>query len=372
MVTVHYYSHYAAAALCLGLAIAGCSKVPDKAPGSQASRDAAASELAPTTDPLILRAREIFKPLPLGEPASGKDPLADAKVNLGKMLFFDPRLSVTHSISCASCHNPGLGGADNSPTAAGFHGQRGARNSPTMFNAVFNFAQFWDGRAGSLEEQAGGPLVNPVEMASPKEHVAAQLAALPGYLPAFKSAFPSDPNPVSLANAQKAIAAFEATLTTPNAPFDVFLRGNQAALNSTQKAGLTLFIDKGCSACHSGLNIGGTMYAKFGVVAAPDPKYRPTGDIGRGAITGKSEDDYFFKVPTLRNIALTAPYFHTGSEPDLAKAVDVMAQVQLGQKLTKPETDQIVAFLDALTGEQPRIVFPQLPASNAQSPPPAP
>lgn len=356
------------AGLCL--LTAGCNKPTDQATKNEA---AASTEpaMSQTSDPLITSAREVFKPIPVNPPELPGIPATKAKVELGKMLYFDPRLSVTHSISCASCHSPGLGGADNSPTSAGFHGQRGARNSPTVFNAVFNFAQFWDGRAKDLAEQAGGPMVNPVEMASPEQHVAEQLAALRGYRDAFARAFPDDANPVSKANAQKVIALFEATLITPNAPFDRFLRGDATALDVNQKAGLTLFMDKGCSTCHSGVNLGGTMYAKFGQVEAPGPKYLPPDDKGRGAITGKAADNYFFKVPTLRNIALTAPYFHTGSEPDLAKAVDVMATTQLGQTLSKAETAQIVAFLDALTGDQPKIIFPQLPASDASSPPPA-
>jgi cytochrome c peroxidase len=356
------------AAASLSLLMAGCNKSPETTSGSNAAANVAEPEMKASTDPLTVQARALFKPIPVKAPELPGNPATAEKLALGKMLYFDPRLSATHAISCASCHNIGLGGADNSPTSAGFHGTRGGRNSPTVFNAVFNFVQFWDGRAKDLEEQAGGPMVNPVEMASPKQHVAEQLAALPAYRDDFARAFPGDANPVSLANAQKAIAVFEATLITPNAPFDRFLRGDATALDATQKAGLGLFMDKGCTACHSGVNVGGTMYAKFGVVAAPDARYRPAGDKGRGGITGAAADDYFFKVPTLRNIALTAPYFHTGSEQDLAKVVDVMATVQLGQTLSKPETAQIVAFLNALTGDQPRIVHPQLPASDAKSP----
>ncbi|MBN8832356.1 MAG: c-type cytochrome [Sphingomonadales bacterium] len=356
----------------LSLLVVGCGKPAGEATNAGESANGAEPEMQPTTDALITRARDIFKPIPVNAPSLPGNPATADKLALGKMLYFEPRLSVTHSISCESCHNIGLGGADNSPTSAGFHGQRGARNSPTVFNAVFNFAQFWDGRAKDLEEQAAGPLVNPVEMASPKEHVAQQLAALPNYRDAFARAFPNDANPVSLANAQKAIALFEATLITPNAPFDKYLRGDATALNVTQKAGLSLFMDKGCSTCHSGVNLGGTMYAKFGQIEAPDAKYLPVGDKGRGGITGNAADDYFFKVPTLRNIALTAPYFHTGSEGDLAKAVDVMARTQLGLTLSKAETDQLVAFLGTLTGDQPQIAAPQLPASDAKSPPPAP
>lgn len=353
-----------AASLCL--LIAGCGKPASKIADANAS--VAEPAMRASTDPLILQARASFTAIPVTPLALPGNPATPEKLALGSMLYFDPRLSATHSISCASCHNLGLGGADNSPTSAGFHGERGGRNSPTVLNAVLNFSQFWDGRAKDLEAQAGGPMVNPVEMASPVKHVAEQLAALPAYHVAFARAFPADLTPISMAKAQKAIAVFEATLTTPNAPFDRYLRGDATALNAMQKTGLTLFMEKGCTGCHTGTNIGGTMYAKFGAVEAPDVKYRPVADKGRAAITGQAADDYFFKVPTLRNIALTAPYFHTGSEQDLSKVVGVMAKVQLGQQLTKQETDQIVAFLGSLTGDQPKIVAPQLPASDANSP----
>ncbi len=357
-------------AASLSVLATGCNKSPETTDGSGTISNDAEPQMKPSSDPLILRAREAFKPIPIKAPELPGNPATVDKISLGAMLYFDPRISATHSISCASCHNVGLGGADNSPTSVGFHGTRGGRNSPTVFNSVFNFAQFWDGRAKDLEEQAGGPMVNPVEMASPKQHIAAQLTALPQYRTAFARAFPGDANPVSLVNTQKAIAVFEATLITPNAPFDRFLRGDTAAFDANQKAGLALFIDKGCSACHSGVNLGGTMYAKFGVVSPPDAKYRPVSDKGRSAITGNTSDDYFYKVPTLRNIALTAPYFHTGSEQDLAKVVNIMAKTQLGQSLTQAETAQIVAFLNGLTGDQPKIVHPLLPASDATSPPP--
>lgn len=335
------------------------------------TRSAGPPAMAETSDALILQARDLFEPIPTQAPAIEGVDATPATVSLGKDLFFDPRLSATHSISCASCHFPGLGGADNSPTSAGFHGERGGRNAPTVFNAAYNFAQFWDGRAKDLVEQAGGPLVNPVEMASTSQHVPQQLLALPGYRTLFHAAFPDDASPVSLPNAQKAIAAFEATaMNTPNAPFDRFLRGDAGALDADQKAGLQLFMDKGCSGCHVGVNIGGSMYQKFGVVADPDPKYRPPEDKGRGAITGDAADDYFYKVPTLRNIVLTAPYFHTGSEPDLKKAIAVMAEVQLGDTLTADEADKIAAFLASLTGDAPQITVPQLPPSDASSPPP--
>jgi cytochrome c peroxidase len=355
-------------AVGVGLVLAGCTKPPKTPEGSGAAAGAAESEMSATADPLTLQAREIFKPIPIKPPELPGNPPTPEKIALGAMLFFDPRLSATHSISCASCHNIGLGGADNSPTSAGFHGTRGGRNSPTVFNAVFNFAQFWDGRSADLEQQAGGPMVNPVEMASPKSHVAEQLAALPQYRISFAKVFPGDATPVSLGNAQKAIAAFEATLITPNAPFDRFLRGDATALDTSQKAGLSLFMKTGCAACHSGVNLGGSMYAKFGAVAPPDAKYRPTGDKGRGSVTGMPADDYFYKVPTLRNVALTAPYFHTGSEQDLAKVIDVMARAQLGKSLTPSEIAQIQAFLGSLTGDHPQVIEQRLPASDARSP----
>src|SRR6516164_8998927 len=195
-------------------------------------------------DDLLTKAREVFQPIPTAPPELPGNPSSPAKVELGKMLYFDPRLSASHAISCNSCHNLGLGGADAEPTSLGHRWQHGGRNAPTVFNSVFNTAQFWDGRAKDLEQQAGGPIVNPVEMASPEPHVAEQLKGTPGYREAFDKAFPGEPNPITLDNVQKAIAVFEATLITPNAPFDRFLKGDQSALSAVQKEGLALFIDR--------------------------------------------------------------------------------------------------------------------------------
>ncbi len=320
----------------------------------------------------MVDARALFKPIPAAAPALPGNDATPARLALGKMLFFDPRLSASHAISCASCHNIGLGGTDNQPTSIGHHWQHGGRNAPTVLNAVFNTAQFWDGRATDLQSQAGGPMVNPVEMASPQAHVAEQLQGIPGYRDAFAKAFPAETQAVTLANAEKAIAVFEAGLLTPDSPFDRYLKGDAAAMTATQKAGLQLFIDKGCAACHSGINVGGGMYAKFGVVASPDAVMRPPGDKGRSVVTGKTDDDYNFKVPSLRNIALTAPYFHTGSVWDLRQAVEVMGNAQLGDKLTTPEIDSITAFLGSLTGVQPSIVLPILPGGVAATPRPQP
>ncbi|MBN9511527.1 MAG: cytochrome-c peroxidase [Alphaproteobacteria bacterium] len=323
-------------------------------------------------DPLADQARMLFQPIPATPPELTGNPSSPAKVELGKMLFFEPRLSASHAISCNSCHNLGLGGADAEPTSLGHRWQHGGRNAPTVLNAVFNTAQFWDGRAKDLEQQAGGPMLNPVEMASPATHVVEQLKGIPGYAPAFKRAFPDKPDPITLANVQKAIAVFEATLITPDAPFDRFLSGETAALSAKQKAGLALFIEKGCAACHNGINVGGGMYAPFGVVEKPGGDFLPPGDKGRFEVTHTPSDEYVFKVPTLRNIALTAPYFHTGQSWDLRQAVAVMGASQIGAELTADEVDRITEFLTSLTGRQPEVVYPVLPPSVASTPRPQP
>src|SRR5450631_1499896 len=323
-------------------------------------------------DALMMAAQAQFKPIPMTAPTLPGNPATPAKLVLGTMLYFDPRLSASHAISCNSCHNIGLGGVDDQETSIGHHWQRGGRNSPTVFNAVFNTAQFWDGRAKDLEAQAGGPMVNPVEMASPTAHVAEQLSATPGYVVAFHAAFPGSPSPVSLENAQRAIAVFEATLITPNAPFDKYLKGDAAALNATQKSGLKLFMDKGCAACHNGINVGGGRYAPFGVVEKPGASFLPPNDKGRFIVTKTASDEYVFKVPTLRNIALTAPYFHTGKSWDLRQAVAVMGVSQLGAQLSEDEIDRISSFLESLTGEQPIVTYPVLPPSVSATPQPEP
>ncbi len=320
----------------------------------------------------LTRAQQLFQPIPSAAPVLPGNAATAAKVELGKMLFFDPRLSASHAISCASCHNIGLGGADAEPTSIGHHWQRGGRNAPTVLNSVFNKAQFWDGRAKDLEQQAGGPIANPVEMASPEAHVVEQLKGIQGYGHVFAKAFPSEKDPITLANVQKAIAVFEATLITPNAPFDRYLRGDEKALSPAQKQGLALFMDKGCSNCHNGVNLGGGMYAPFGVVEKPGADLLPATDTGRFMVTKTPSDEYVFKVPSLRNITLTAPYFHTGQAWDLRQAIAVMGTSQLGATLTGDEVDKIAAFLESLTGEQPKVTYPMLPPSGANTPRPQP
>jgi cytochrome c peroxidase len=354
-----------------GLAATACNR---PAPADRAAPAAAAPAkvAAAVAEPLMATAQSLFKPIPDTAPALPGNPATPEKLELGRMLYFDPRLSASHAISCGSCHNIGLGGTDNQPTSIGHHWQRGARNAPTVLNAVFNTAQFWDGRAADLQAQAGGPMVNPVEMASPEAHVTEQLKGIPGYHDAFAKAFPGDGDPITLANVEKAIAVFEAGLLTPDAPFDRYLKGDAAALTDVQKQGLQRFIDKGCAGCHGGINVGGGMYAKFGVVASPGAAMRPPGDKGRSAVTGMTGDAYIFKVPTLRNIALTAPYFHTGSVWDLRQAVEVMANAQLGTTLSASDVDEITAFLGTLTGTQPKVAVPILPGGVAATPKPQP
>jgi len=327
---------------------------------------------ASAQDALMQEAQDLFKPIPTMPPAIEGNPATAEKIELGKMLYFEPRLSESHTISCNSCHIVGLGGVDMLETSVGHRWQRGGRNAPTVLNSVFNTAQFWDGRARDLADQAGGPMVNPVEMASSRQHVVEQLSAIPGYVDEFKRAYPDDGSPVTLDNATKAIEVFEATLITPNAPFDRYLKGDAGALSDQEKAGLRLFIDSGCASCHNGINVGGGMYAPFGVVEKPGADFLPVDDKGRFAVTKSVDDEYVFKVPTLRNIALTPPYFHTGKSWDLRQAVAVMGSSQLGTKLAEEQVDLITAFLHSLTGDQPRVDYPILPPSVATTPRPKP
>lgn len=322
--------------------------------------------------PLMKQAQGLFKPIPASAPALPGNASTPAKVDLGKMLYFEPRLSESHSISCNSCHMVGMGGVDLQETSLGHRWQHGGRNAPTVYNAVFDVAQFWDGRAKDLEQQAGGPLVNPVEMDTTEAHVVEQLKGIPGYAAVFGKAFPGAPDAITFDNVRKAIALFEATLITPNAPFDRYLKGNEKALDAKQKEGLALFVGKGCAACHNGINVGGGMYAPFGVVERPGADILPPGDKGRFAVTKTASDEYVFRVPSLRNIALTAPYFHTGKVWDLRQAIAIMGSSQLGANLSDDEVGKIEVFLGSLTGDQPKVTLPILPPSVATTPRPKP
>ncbi|MCS7269121.1 MAG: cytochrome-c peroxidase [Geminicoccaceae bacterium] len=321
-------------------------------------------------DALLEKARALFRPIPAKPPELPGNPATVAKVELGKMLFFEPRLSAEHNISCATCHQIGLGGADGRPVAIGHNWQRTTRNTPTILNAVFNTAQSWDGRARDLAEQSGRPITSAIAMGNTREGVVATLRAIPGYRSFFAWAFPGEAEPITFENIEKALAVFQAALITPDAPFDRYLAGDETALSAEEKEGLALFIDKGCASCHQGVNLGGDRYAPFGVVQRPGAEFLPPDDKGRLMVTRTPDDAYTFKVPSLRNVALTAPYFHSGSSWDLEQAVAVMGTAQLGIELTPAETRKIAAFLVSLTGRQPSIVLPVLPPSVPSTPRP--
>lgn len=317
-------------------------------------------------DVLRDNANSIFKPIP--EQAS--DQLDPNQIELGRQLFFEPRLSASHVISCNTCHNIGTGGADNVPASSGHAWQKGARNSPTVFNAVFNVAQFWDGRAKDLEEQAKGPVQNPVEMHNTPKNVEATLSSMPEYVAAFGRAFPSDKQPVSFDNMARALQAFESTLVTPDSRFDLYLKGDDNALEAKEKKGLQTFMSSGYISCHNGVNLGGQAYFPFGLVKKPDGKILPSGDKGRFEVTKTQNDQYVFRAAPLRNIALTAPYFHSGQVWDLEEAVAIMGTAQLGKQLNAEEVGDIVAFLKTVTGKQPKVEYPLLPPSTATTPKP--
>jgi cytochrome c peroxidase len=286
-------------------------------------------------------------------------------VELGKKLYFDPRLSKSGFISCNSCHNLSMGGTDNIRTSIGDKWQQGPINSPTVLNSSLNMAQFWDGRAADLKEQAGGPIANPGEMAFSHTLAIDMLASIPAYQREFKLVFGKDK--IDIDQVTDAIAEFEKTLVTPNSRFDQYLLGNKTAMTKDELAGYKLFNESGCVSCHNGPNLGGNSFQKMGVVAP----YK--GNVeGRAAVTGKDADRFNYKVPTLRNVELTYPYFHDGQSNTLGEAVDVMGRLQLGKKFTKTENEQIVSFLKTLTGEQPIFRLPILPPSSDKTPRPTP
>lgn len=290
-----------------------------------------------------------------------------ALVELGKKLYFDPRLSKSGFISCNSCHNLSMGGTDNIKTSIGHNWHQGPINSPTVLNSSMNVAQFWDGRAADLQAQAGGPIDNPGEMGFTHELAVSVLQSIPEYVAEFKSNFGSDK--VTIDEVTKSIAAFEETLVTPNSRFDKWLMGDNNALTKNEIAGYKLFKDSGCVACHNGPAVGGNSYQKMGVV---EPYKTDNPAEGRSAVTGNDADRFNFKVPTLRNVQLTYPYFHDGGAATLKDAVNTMTRVQLGKKFTDDENAQVVAFLKTLTGDQPSFKLPILPPSTDSTPRPQP
>lgn len=326
-------------------------------------------------------AQALFQPLP--ESMLDPDrPFSDELVELGKMLYYDPRLSASGFISCNSCHNLATYGVDNLPTSLGHRWAVGPRNAPTVLNAALHSAQFWDGRAADVEEQAQGPILNPIEMAMPSaDFTMERIVSMPGYVEAFRAAFPGAADPMTYVNMADAIAAFERTLTTPDR-FDDYLRGDADALTSEELAGLQVFVNYGCAGCHGGAALGGTVFARFGVVEAYWEATRPfvtidsptmPMDVGRFAVTQDPADLYVFKSPSLRNITRTYPYFHDGSIWNLRDATQIMARVQLGREISEADLDSLMAFYGALEGEIPAhaLQLPVLPASSTTTPRPS-
>ncbi len=322
-----------------------------------------------SADELRDLAKDYFEPVPSTVPAVQDNPITTEKIQLGTALFFDPRMSASGVFSCNSCHNLATGGDDNLQTSIGHGWQKGPRNAPTVLNSVFNEAQFWDGRAADLAEQAKGPVQASIEMANSVENLLGTLRSMPQYVEWFQQAFPNDEDPVTFDNFARAIEAFEATLITP-APFDAWLNGDDAALDERQKRGLAHFMDAGCASCHAGVNLGGNGYYPFGLVQKPGADILPADDKGRFQVTATADDEYVFRAAPLRNVALTAPYFHSGAVWDLNTAVAIMANSQLGAKLTEEEVVDITAFLTSLTGRVPAIDYPILPAETATTPRP--
>ena len=316
-----------------------------------------------------------WEALPDVAPAPADNPTTDAKVTLGKMLFMDPRFSSTGTVSCNSCHNVMEGGDDSRTFSMGVHGKTGGRNAPTVWNSAFHSVQFWDGRADLLEDQAKGPVTNPVEMGVPEiEQAMDKVRAIPGYKPYFEKAFGKDS--MTVVNAAKAVASFERTLITPNSPYDKYVKGDKKAMSAQQVRGMQTFASTGCASCHSGaafngpkMEFGQGFYSKFPTFAdnAYNKKYDLSADKGREEATGEVADAHMFRVPTLRNITDTAPYFHNGSVNDLSEAVALMAKTQLNKDLSDKEVKDIVSFLSALTGSYPEITMPRLPATSGFS-----
>jgi cytochrome c peroxidase len=312
-------------------------------------------------------ALQLFAPLP-AVMSSPDNPVTDAKVKLGRILYYDPRLSADQKISCNTCHPLDAYGTESESVSTGFKNQHGRRNAPTVYNAAGHFVQFWDGRAPTVEEQAKGPILNPVEMAMPSNAAVVKvIKSMPQYVDLFRVAFPNDTDPITYNNMALAIGAFERGLVTPS-PWDAFLRGDQSALTDAQKAGFNTFAAVGCQWCHNGPYVGGAAYQKLGVMK-PWPNQS---DQGVYELSKAETDKMVFKVPSLRNIKKTAPYFHDGSVPSLDRAIRDMAVHQRGVTPSLAQVKSIEAWMDSLTGQIPAsyIKPPELPRSTAQTPRP--
>ena len=309
--------------------------------------------------------------LPAQPPVPADNPMTPAKIELGKQLFMDPRLSVDGTVSCNTCHNVMSSGTDSRAVSVGVSGQKGGRSAPTVWNAAYLTAQFWDGRAATLEDQAKGPILNPIEMGmSNADAVVTRLKAIPGYQKQFAAVF-GGADPLTYDNIAKAIATYERTLVTPDSAFDRYMHGDKKALTASAQRGMELVEAVGCTACHNGpafagpstLAMGQGFYQKFPTFAGSkyDATYGLLLDEGRSANTKKIEDKNMWRVPTWRNVALTAPYFHNGSVKTLDEAVRVMAKTQLDKELKDEQVNDIVAFLGSLTGKFPTQTLPMLP-----------
>jgi cytochrome c peroxidase len=369
--------------LVAAAALAGCdegpppSSHPIQREPSAASQPTGTASAKPTgtagaaAGPVVLDPSDLgfFKPLP-ERFESEMNPINEDKVKLGRMLYYEPRFSINQDISCNSCHDLEKYGVDNEPTSFGHKKQRGSRNSPTVYNAAGHIAQFWDGRSQTIEDQAKGPILNPVEMAMPNaEYVIKVIKSIPDYVKLFKQVFPNDKEPVNYDNVAKAIGAFERQLVTPSR-WDKFLKGDKNAITEQEKAGFALFAKLGCPTCHNGAAVGGAQFQKLGLV---NP-YPDQTDLGRFEVTKSEADKMVFRVPTLRNIEKTAPYFHHGKIATLEEAVKTMAWHQLGRELKDDEIASIVTWLKTLTGEIPKayIAKPELPPSTDKTPKPKP
>jgi cytochrome c peroxidase len=300
---------------------------------------------------LLKEAQQIFQPLP--KYSDPETTFAKEQVALGRLLFFDPRITVDGDVSCATCHQPALYGADGRPKSIGVKQRLHPRNAPTIFNAALYSAVHWRGDRKDLGDQAAQALTGAISSGLDERDVTDRLQRIEGYGPLFAAAFPTDSRPMTVKNMANAIVAYERTLLTP-APFDAYLAGNVDALSPAARRGLETFINTGCVACHNGVSVGGDMYRKFGIV---EDYWSATGsriiDKGRVEVTKNPDDLYVFRVPSLRNVAMTAPYFHDGSVATLAEAVKVMGRVQLGMKLGDAEIGDIISFLNSLTGDLP-------------------
>ncbi|WP_141591082.1 cytochrome-c peroxidase [Myxococcus sp. AB056] len=350
-------------------ALTGCERTP---PPAEAPVAAPEAQKLPAPKPMTAeQLAHFFKPLPQRKDAPPPPEDTDAQVALGRMLYFEPRLSKNHDVSCNTCHGLTTFGVDNKALSDGHKGLKGTRNSPTVYNAAGHIAQFWDGRADTLEAQATGPILNPVEMAMPDEkRVLATLTSIPEYTKRFREAFPGDKKPVTMANTARAIAAFERKLVTTSR-FDAFVGGKHDALTEQEQRGLQLFATTGCTTCHNGPAVGGTSFQKLGLIE----DYPGLKDAGRFDATKNEDDRGKFRVPTLLNVDKTGPYLHDGSVVELPQMVRLMAKHQLARTLTDPEVDDLVAFLKSLTGELPPAEFiapPELPPSTAKTPKPDP